>query len=155
VYQPVARDIVSYGRPVLELDVATAGAGSEPFAQRVVAATAQRFERIDLLIAVGPDADAGLAGAACEAMAAQGAGCAVLIAPPGNATAVQQAARKLHGAYCPRGVRVNAVIMPDPAPDATAPAAQEAAWLAIFFASPAGVRLSGQVLSLLPAAQQA
>ena len=147
VYQPVARDIVAYGRPVLELD-ATTDTGSATFGQRAAAATVQRFERIDLLIAAGPDDDIGLTEAACEAMAAQGAGCAVLIASPGHATAAQSAVDKLHAAYYPRGVRINGVVTAEPAPDASAPSAQEAAWMAIFFASPAGAHLSGQCLSL-------
>lgn len=145
-YRPIADEVVAYGRPVLELARDGADGRRAASVGDLVAATLERYGRLDLVAAVGAPPDAGLAEAAAAAMAGAGGGCLVLVAPPEAEAAVLATVQRLHQAHHPHGVRSNGVLA---AAVGGGEAAQQVAWLAIFFASPAGATLSG--LCLQPA----
>ncbi len=133
VHSDIARDIVAYGRPVLEIV-------NTPASQIPGAAT-ERYERVDVVVYVG--SDTALVEAACAVMAKQGTGCVVWIAPEAAAEAVADRVPALQAQLGMTGVRVNGIVAPLPDGPETGPSAQELAWQAIFLASAGGAGIGG------------
>ncbi|GEM_PF-4766166 len=139
VYQPVARDITTYGRPVHEVDGVIDGAGA-------MAAALAAYERLDLVVTLGPELEPALLRAACEAMAARDGGAVVALAAPERRGMLEDIVGGLSGLFHQRGVRVNGVVAPVVAAEEGGPSAQEVAWQVVFLASQGGQALTGHVL---------